>query len=251
MSDHNEVPTKKNNSILWIVLGCGCGCGLSALIAVGILIAMMFPAIQVMEEAAREATRRMTCINHVKQISLAMLNYHDVYNSLPPAYTTDEDGNPLHSWRVLLLPFLEQKMMYDQIRLDEPWDSEHNQRFHLAMPPTYICPSADPDDGAKGRTSYQWVVGPNTISDGPGMIALNDVVVGLSNTVYLVEVIPTTCWMAPIDVQESELTGSFSQVSGVGSLHPGGINIGILDASVRFMTDAEAPQLKELVKIKR
>ena len=247
MSDYNGNPTKGGSSTLWIVLGVGCGCGFVLLATIGILIALMLPAVQ----AAREAARRMQCSNYAKQIGIAMHNYHDTYRSLPPAYTTDEDGNPLHSWRVLLLPFLEGRDVYAQIRLDEPWDSDYNRRFHSEMPLVYMCPSADPKSQNQGLTSYQWVVGPNTISNGPDAKEFHQVVVGLSNTVYLVEVIPTTCWMAPIDVHESELTGNFSRISGVGSLHTNGVNVGVLDGSIRFLSDDDAPQLKEMVKIKR
>ena len=69
----------------------------------GILIALLLPAVQ----AAREAARRTQCSNNLKQIGLAMHNYHDVNQQFPPAYIADADGQPMHSWRVLILPYLE------------------------------------------------------------------------------------------------------------------------------------------------
>ena len=100
------------------------------------------------------------------------------------------------------------------------------------------------------------VVGQNTISNGSNTTTFRDVTTGMSNVVWLVEVIPTTCWMAPVDVQESDLAASdfsFSQNSGVGSMHARskGFNVGILDGSTQFVPDSEASQLKDRVKIKR
>src|SRR5687767_15769954 len=77
--------------------------------------------------APREAARRMQCGNHLKQIAIALHNYHDVYHCLPPAYTVDAAGKPLHSWRTLILPFSEQKALYDQIDLTKPWDDPANK----------------------------------------------------------------------------------------------------------------------------
>ena len=109
------------------------------------------------------------------------------------------------------------------------------------------------------------IVGPNTITDGPNTMTLTPqqseirwpdsfgkVTMEMSDVVMLVEVIPTTCWMAPVEIQESDLAGdfSFSRKSGVGSMHTQGTNIGMMDGSVSFMPDNEAHQLKDRVKIK-
>ena len=244
MSDFNEGSPKSSNTKLLVTL-CGCGC----LTVIGLLIILLIPAVF----AAREAAKRMQCSGHNKGIGLALHIYHDDYKSLPPAYTTDEDGKPLHSWRVLILPYLNQKGLYDQIRLDEPWDSEYNKQFHDQMPSMYVCPSAKPGAKEKGLTSYMRIVGPEASTDGPHTVAFRQVTAGTGNVIMFVEVIPTTCWMAPVDVQESDLAGNFrfSRESGVGSMHPGGINICIMDSSVHFMPDDEASQLKDRVKIKQ
>ncbi len=69
----------------------------------------------------------------------ALLAYQNDHGALPPAFTRDVQGRPLHSWRVLILPYLgeKEKALYDQIRLDEPWDSEYNSQFHESMPTLY------------------------------------------------------------------------------------------------------------------
>jgi len=98
----------------------------------GILVALLLPAVQ----SAREAARRAQCSNNLKQIALAFHNYHDTYRTFPPAYIPDEDGNPKHSWRVLILPFLEQRALYEQYNFDEPWDSPNNRIVGNASIPT-------------------------------------------------------------------------------------------------------------------
>src|SRR3990172_9467251 len=73
------------------------------------------------------ASRRTACKNNLHQIEMALHYYHDKYHCFPPAYVADASGRPLHSWRVLLLPFLEQENLYRQYRFDEPWDGPHNR----------------------------------------------------------------------------------------------------------------------------
>ncbi|MDZ7616025.1 MAG: DUF1559 domain-containing protein, partial [Patescibacteria group bacterium] len=77
-----------------------------------------------------ESDRRRDCLRNMQRITLAMLLYEREHGTLPPAWSVDAQGNPLHSWRVLLLPYLGHEALYKKIRLDEPWDSEHNRPFH-------------------------------------------------------------------------------------------------------------------------
>ena len=88
----------------------------------GIMAVLLIPAVS----SAREAARRMQCSNNLKQIALALHNYHSAYGTLPPAYTIDVDGNRLHSWRTLILPYMEQDALYQQIDFSKPWDDPAN-----------------------------------------------------------------------------------------------------------------------------
>ncbi len=86
-------------------------------------------------------SQRRECLCNIDRIYSAMERYYDEHNTAVPFCTYDEDGNVLHSWRVLLLPYLGYKELYDKIRLDEPWDSEWNKRFHDIAPMCYCCPA--------------------------------------------------------------------------------------------------------------
>src|SRR5690348_6194553 len=75
--------------------------------------------------------------NNLKQVALALMDYQAAYRKFPPAVVRDKAGRPLYSWRVLVLPFLEQQRLYEQFHLDEPWDSEHNKQFLKETPSGY------------------------------------------------------------------------------------------------------------------
>jgi len=200
---------------------------LALLIPMLLMIALLLPAVQ----AAREAARRMQCSNYEKQIALALYNYHETHGALPPLYTVDEEGNPLHSWRVLILPFVAQQSLYQQIRLDEPWDSEHNSQFHDQMSFIFKCPS-NPHSGCCYSAIAGGIFSP---AKEPGSITglkFSDIRNGVSNTLAIVEVKEPFCWMDPTaDVTLEEFTSGIK----VGSYHSGGFNGTFMDCSVRFL----------------
>lgn len=149
---------------------------------------------------AREAARRMSCMNNLKQISLALHNYHDTYRSLPPAYVADENGKRLHSWRVLLLPFLGEQPLYDQYDFSQPWNGPRNKKLLDRMPSVYACPS-DMQRGRRPWTSYVAITGPSTAWPGSTAATFSDFQDGIANTVLVAEIggqeIP---WLEPRDV---------------------------------------------------
>ena len=102
------------------------------------------PYKQIRRSAPRQAAIRMQSQNYLKQIGIAMHTFHEFYGQLPIGESDRDnypiiyrDGKPLLSWRVYLLPFLEQEPLYDQFRLDEPWDSPHNIKLLDQMPDQY------------------------------------------------------------------------------------------------------------------
>lgn len=202
-----------------------------------LLVAWLLPGIQ----AARESARRMQCTNNIKQIMLAFFNHHDVYNNFPAAAgPIRPDSKANHSWRVAILPFMEQNELYDQIRLDEPWDSEWNSQFHNVEIPVYQCPSANLEPG---MTTYSLVVGPNTVfSDLTKKPSFGQITDGTSNTIAIVEQKTPVCWMDPRGdlTFEEAINNPINSDSerGLGSSHPGGLNAGMFDASVHFFSES-------------
>jgi len=200
-----------------------------SLLAIPVMIALMLPAIQ----AGRGAAQRAQCVNNLKQIGLALHNYHDVYGAFPPAASVDANGKPLLSWRVAILPFLNQVGLHSQFKLDEPWDSPNNIKLLAQMPNAFGCPG----DGEIGATStrYQGIVGQGTIFDGTKGTPLQSITDGTSNTIIAVEAETPVEWTKPDDVALAEV------LTALGSSHPGGTNILMADGAVRFLKDVNVP----------
>ena len=199
-----------------------------------VAIALLLPAVQ----AAREAARRSQCVNNLKQIALAMHNYHSAFNTFPAAAIAGKDGKPLLSWRVAILPYIEQDALYHQFHLDEPWDSPNNKPLIEQMPKIYACPSDNPEPG---MTHYQVIVGPKqgngnepgTVFEGltkkHGLLEITD---GTSNTLMIVEARKPVIWTQPEDVP-FDPKGQLLPL--LGSNHAGGFNTAFCDGSVRFI----------------
>jgi prepilin-type processing-associated H-X9-DG protein len=218
-------PPKKSNTGLTIAIVLAVAAVPVLLICMGVLVGLLLPAVQ----ASREAARRMQCTNNLKQIALAMHNYESMYRRLPPAYTTDENGQPLHSWRTLILPFIEQQALYDSIDLSKPWDDPVNQQAAATVVHAYRCPSAPGE--ASNTTEYQVVVDPRSLFPGAESATFGSAIDGLSNTVMVVETPESLAvpWMSPHDCDMAEYLG-YAQ-----SNHTGGFNVAMGDGSVRLI----------------
>ena len=190
---------------------------------------------------AREAARRSQCTNNLKQIGLAMHNYHRAHGTFPPAYSKSPDGKPLLSWRVHILPYLEQKALYDEFHKDEPWDSEHNKTLISRMPAVYTCPSGSRTPAKEGKTTYLTPRGPATIFPGAEAVKIQDITDGTSNTILVVDASDAAAvtWTKPDDwdiAVELKAQGLFGH-------HPKGTNFGFADGSVRFLKETITPKV--------
>jgi hypothetical protein len=190
---------------------------------------------------ARERGRRSQCTNNLKPIVLAMHNYHATHNNFPAAYSSSRDGKPLLSWRVQILPFLEQKALYDEFHLDEPWDSPHNKTLISRMPAVYACPDASQALVREGKASYLTPRGPATAFPGAKAVKLQEITDGTSNTIAVVDASDesATTWTKPDDW---DVTPDF-QTRGPFGHHDRGTDFGFADGSVRFLRATIAPKL--------
>jgi type II secretory pathway pseudopilin PulG len=212
--------------MLAIVLGAGV---VILVLCGGILLALLLPAVQ----AAREAARRMESTNNLRQIGLALHNYHDQFGTFPPAVVTDPNGKPLYSGRVLLLPYLEQRALYDQFDKDQAWDSPQNQQLSQSRVKVFMDPSSL--NPPFGQTDYLFVTGARTTFE-PGKGSLANITDGTSNTILMLEVKGSGInWAQPSDLDISQL----------GSLSPGnhpGIRLALFaDGSVHTISNNTPP----------
>jgi prepilin-type processing-associated H-X9-DG protein len=206
---------------------------LAVLAIIGVLTALLLPNVRF----AREAARRSECANNLKQIALALHMYHDAHHALPPAYTVDADGKPLHSWRTLILPYLEQKSLYDKIDLSKPWDDPANKEAFETKIQTYRCPSAGHPDGL---TTYLAVVAPGSCFQATESRSLAEITDDRNLTLMVVEVDAEHAvhWMSPTDASE-ELILSLGKAAMLP--HPSGGQAAWVDGSVRLVPSNSTP----------
>ncbi len=192
-----------------------------------------------------EAARRTQCRNNLKQIGLALYNYHDVYQSLPPAYTVDAAGKPLHSWRTLILPYLEQQALYRTIDLSRPWNDPVNRIALETNIETYRCPSSKTP---VNHTTYLGVSSPESVFFEAEARQLSSIEDGTPNTLMVVEVAQDLAvpWMSPQDavalLQNVDEQSDFA--------HTGGFQATLADGSVRFISSTiDTDMLRALTTI--
>ncbi len=227
----------------------------------GILAAILTPQIQ----QAREAARRSSCKCNLKQLGLALHNYHEANGCFPPAYVTDGKGRPMHSWRVLILPYIDQAALYAKYKFDEPWDGPHNIRLLDEIPPIYKCPSHCPSPrkvaGLPSRfgllacstlgtvsssqqprcTNYAAVLGKDCVFRGAQPVSIGDITDGTSNTVLVGEVTDSDIlWTKPEDINVAKHPQMGDRM-GFSSDHQTGAFFLMGDGSVRFIS-AATPQ---------
>jgi hypothetical protein len=174
-----------------------------------------------------------TAGQNIKQIILALHNYaNSIKNySLPPSAIRSKDGKPLLSWRVAILPYLEQQELYRQFHLDEPWDSEHNKKLIEKMPAVYRSPRIK--DRRIGLTTYLVPVGKEVAftGDAKGRSLRDEFTDGTSNTILLVDVADATgvIWTKPEDL----VVDMADPLKGIMGHYPAYFLVGMADGSVR------------------
>jgi hypothetical protein len=187
--------------------------------------------------------------NNLHQIGLALHSYHEAYGQLPPAIKHGKYGKPLYSWRVLLLPFLEEQNLFNQFKLDEPWDSPHNQTLLEKIPRCYRLMTVQEPPG---QTHYQVFVGPGTAFERENM-TWDDFQDGL----LVVEATNLVPWTAPIDLVYSPgeslppLGGIFKKPVHLWCYEisrRAGFNACFTDGKVRFIrSDVDERNLRSLI----
>lgn len=192
-------------------------------------------------EQAEEMARQQS-VQNLKTLALAMHNYLSVYGQFPPAAVYSQDGKPLLSWRVLLLPYLDQNALYKQFKLDEPWDGPTNKRLLDKMPAIYAIAALK--GKAPNETVYQVFTGPGTIFPSPNASKITDITDGTSNTLLIVEGAKAVPWTRPGDLPYDPQ----QPLPKVGGIHRKGFQTAFADGSVRFLKqDLKEMTLRALI----
>ncbi len=192
---------------------------------------------------AAQPADRQASHNNLRQIGLAMHNYHDTLKRFPAAAISSKDGKPLLSWRVAILPYIEQGALYRQFKLDEPWDSEHNKKLLEKMPKIY-----EPVGGAQTKephsTFYRVFTGPGTVFEGMRGVSLATITDGSANTALVVEASESVPWTKPDElVYEAR-----KDLPKLGGLFRTGFHVLMADGSVLWVRrNFDAPTLRSVI----
>lgn len=216
---------------------------LIVLAILAILIAMLMPAVQ----SVRSSPRWIHCQNNMRQCLLALHNYQSANEVFPSAFETDSDGKPIHSWRVMILPFIEQNALYDAYDFKEPWDGPNNSKLANQMPIVYRCPSVPYSDN---ETTYKLVSDPEAFFDGSKKRGFEDAVDGSSCTIVLVEDSQNPVnWMKPEDISIEDAATQLLNKQGCHCRREDslfyttfyGANVGVLDGSTQRIAPNASP----------
>lgn len=191
------------------------------------------------QNQAQRAGRR----NNLKQIGLAFHNYHEVHGRLAPGDNKewyDKDGKPFLSWRVHLLPFMDEVILYQKFKLNEPWDSDNNKPLLAQMPKLFVTKGAK-----KGHTSLVAFSGPGTVFTGKVGLKFAEVRDGTSNTILTVEAGPDVAvpWTKPVDLA-ADLKNPIKSLGKIADV----FQVLFMDGSVRSLSkDIDPGILKSLI----
>ena len=232
------------NRVLFLTL-----IGVAATVAVIALLTVLFQPVM---EYSRAGSHRRKCAANLRKIGVALLAYEQKYGTLPPAYVEDKDGNRLHSWRVLILPFLgpEEKALHAEYNLGESWDSKQNMLVSEKIPDVFRCPADEPEQPSDANnTSYLVVVGKGTAFPGATTVSRKQITDDQRQTIYVVEAKATSVlWTEPTDLQEGQQNLEIG--ADVGGNHHRGINVLFSTGEVRFLReDFDTRDLRSMATI--
>ena len=227
-----NLPLKKEGNDLALAAKLPPGLYSGGAIAAPIAVGLLLPAVQ----KTREAAARMKDQNNLKQIGLAFHNTEAAYGNMSPAILHPATKKPLLSWRVHLLPYLEQEQLYRQFKIDEPWDSDHNKKLLPMMPKIYQM-NGDPKP-SNSETYLRTFVGRTKTGNAWFMdlqsnVRFPQITDGLSNTLLVVESGEAVPWTKPEGLE-------FADDKPLPKMNPfrsGGFNALFGDGSVQFLSN--------------
>jgi hypothetical protein len=226
----DSVKTESSGKLATATMSIKADGGMAAMAA-----GIMLPAVQ----KVREAAARSATMNNLRQIGIAIHNCNDQVGWMPIS-GTDKLGLPLRdakqtpglSWRVAILPYIEQENLFQQFKHDEPWDSPHNKALISRMPKIFQSPSSPNKN--PGETHYQMFVGPKALQPGLSIQRISSMD-GVSNTIGVIEVADPVIWTKPDDIAVPGDKAPSDLLQKARGLYRGGVCAMFLDGSVRFI----------------
>lgn len=233
-NDRPSVSSKRKKSNFWLWF--------FVLLIPVVLVLLLLPAV----EQAREAARRSSSKNNLKQIGLALHNYHDTFQTLPPGWISGEDGTPYHSWTYSITPYLDCSPFYNEVDSHVPWNHERNVEKFKTRFPVYQNPS-NPDIRCEDGFPYAHYAGNSNLFQSNSSFRFEDCTDGTSNTLMVGDIKEgLKAWGTPGNVRDPAL-GLNNGPNTFGSPHTGIVQFLLMDGSVRAISaDIDIKILKAL-----
>ncbi|MEX1041953.1 MAG: DUF1559 domain-containing protein [Pirellulaceae bacterium] len=202
-------------------------------IGLGLMVLLLWP----MGGHHPVAYRRMASANNLKHIGLALHNYHDTYSTFPSAYIPDENGKPMHSWRVLILPFFDGRnsdttSLHQAYDFDKPWDHPDNLKVAEQMPSVYASPHY-PEHRKQGLTTYLAISSEGTVLGTTKPSTFREITDGTSQTLMVIELLNRpVAWTEPVDISPDTILAQYARLA---DTVQHGNQVLLADGSVRFI----------------
>jgi len=238
MQENNNLDSPKGCSggTLWSALFLG----IVALMVIGSLLPTLSPP--------RSHIQRINCQSNLRNIVIATLNYEAINKSFPLPVSFSENGTA-RSWRVELLPQLEQQALRDEYHDDQPWNGPNNLKIAKTELPVLRCPAASQPSGDSEtfKTSYVLITGPGTVFPGDMTVTFQDIQDGSSNTIIMLEINDSDiAWTEPRDLTIDEAIALFNRSDEIRNKHPtnhkGGRHVAFADGHIEFAPEDTPPE---------
>jgi hypothetical protein len=235
------VRAKPDMTIRWVV---------ASAVTVILLGCFVFAAVQLGGNTMNRFTtnrERSSSIKNLEKIANALNAYAADHGSYPPPVVRDANNVKLHSWRVLILPYLGEEALYNRFRLDKPWSDPDNMSVASEMPAVFRHPQGNAS-GLYRESAYYLITGPGTLFPPSGPLGPNRVADAPSQTILLIEgvpLVPSGMWTEPIDLDFNQMSGQIGSSPGIdpGGLLDGGAAMATIDGRGHFVPDTMMPSI--------
>lgn len=230
---------KSDRLIRWVVAA------MVGLVLVGALMVALFRIAGDTIAEMSSGRYQASSMKNLQRIAEALNAYAADFGTYPPSATRDANGRPMHSWRVLILPYLGEDQLYNQFNLSQPWDHPTNLLAASRMPAEYRHPSGAVTS-TPNASAYYLITGPRTLNPASGPLGPDRVTDNASQTVLVIEgmpLVPSGQWSEPIDLDISKMQGDLKLNPGIepGGLLDNGVAFATVDGRPHFVPDTIEP----------
>lgn|GEM_PF-373820 len=244
--DHTEYGGKKSISPTMRRLSAAIVCIAALAGLAGVAFRYGVPALTNLSNGRERAI----AVSNLQKIASALNAYAADHGVYPLPIVRDTNGNAMHSWRVTILPYLNELPLFNAYDFNQPWDASENYSLLESMPAVYASPN--PGNGSSYECFYQLVTGERTLFPRTGPLSPQKLLDDPSKTGLVVEALPpksrqnlTSVWMEPTELDIQGMSGLIGSKPGIeiGAITEGGVAIATVDGRGHFLEETTSPEI--------